>query len=152
GDWSTHRAQLTPMWIPLATIANSAVSLNSKPNGDDSWKLNFIVDAVREDGTHYEFRKDNVWLTSEGLSKLTNIQWNLGPPSLDLEWKDTDPNGFPLNPTWRQFDKFGACEDSGCLEAACPYHPAPLESNDWCIPFTKLCSGGTPNDYGRCSS
>lgn len=85
--WSTHRAQLTPEWIPLATIANGAVSLHSKPKGSDSWKLNFIVDGVREDGTHYEFRKDNVWLATLHFDYHT-IEWALGPPPLDVVWKD----------------------------------------------------------------
>jgi hypothetical protein len=149
-NWSTHRAPLTPNWIPLATIANGVVSLDSNPNGDDSWKLNFIVDGVREDGTHYEFRKDNVWLTNEGAygGSARFIQWNLGPPPLDLIWKDTDENGLPLNPTWRGYTSGEFLDES----KACPYHPTPLEAYDWCLPLTSKCTGPTANDYGRCSS
>lgn len=150
-DWSTHQAAMAPDSAPVASLAHSDLFLRSSPNGDDSWKSNFIVHAVRDDGTHYEFRKDNVWLTNDGSDSLT-IQWNLGPPPLDLIWKDTDANGLPLNPVWRQFDKVGACENSICLDETCLYHPAPLESNDWCVPLTSKCSGATPNDYGRCSS
>jgi hypothetical protein len=155
-DWSTHQAQLIPGLVLLTTLMNSAVSLHSKPHGDDSWKLNFIVNGVREDGTHYEFRKDNVWLTNEG-DDATNIQWNVGPPGLDLVWKDTDANGLPLNPTWRGAPGSKSCgegSEAACWDAfkVCPYHPTPLESNNVCIPGTDICTGATPDDYGRCSS
>ncbi len=150
-DWSTHQAALTPDATPVSSLAHNDLFLRSSPNGDDSWKSNLIVHAVRDDGTHYEFRKDNVWLTNDGSDSLT-IKWTLAPPPLDLIWEDTDANGLPVNPVWRQFDKFGACENSICLDETCLYHPAPLESNDWCVPLTSKCSGATPNDYGRCSS
>ena len=91
---------MTPDSTPIASLAHGELFLRSIPNGDDEWKLNFIVDAVRDDGTHYEFRKDNVWLTNEGDS-AKEIRWDLGPPGLDMLWKDTDANGLPLNPTWR---------------------------------------------------
>ena len=60
------------------------------------------------------------------------IHWNLGPPGLDLVWKDTDANGLPLNPTWRGSPGGKSCltdSGAGCWDAfkICPYHPAPLD-------------------------
>src|SRR5262249_4317891 len=103
-------------------------------NGNDYWKLNFILNGVREDGTHYEFRRDNIPLKSSGFDI---IHWDLGPPPLDLVWKDTDANGLPLNPIWRGFEKF-FCENALCLKQTCPSHASPLADD--------------LNDYGRCSS
>ena len=155
-DWSTHLAPLTPSSASVASLPIQNLFLSAHPNGDDSWKLNFILDGVRDDGTYYEFRKDNVWLTNEGDS-ATQINWNLGPPPLDLVWKDTDANGLPLNPTWRGSPGGKSCgegTEAACWDAfkVCPYHPTPLESNNWCIPLTDVCTGATPDDYGRCSS
>jgi hypothetical protein len=154
-NWSTHFAPLTPSSIPLANLLKRNLFLQASPNGDDSWKLNFIIHGIRDDGSHFEFRRDNVWLTNEG-SPATQIQWSLGPPGLDLVWADTDANGLPLNPTWRGAPGGESClEDSRveCWDAfkICPYHPTPLESNNLCDPFGH-CTGATPNDYGRCSS
>ncbi len=155
-NWTTHQAALTPDSTPIASLAHGELFLRSIPNGEDEWKLNFIVDAVRDDGTHYEFRKDNVWLTNEGDS-AKEIRWDLGPPGLDMLWKDTDANGLPLNPTWRGSPGAKSCmtdTGAGCWDPflVCPFHPAPLVSNNLCDPITGNCTGSTPNDYGRCSS
>jgi len=153
-DWSTRRIAMSPSSKPLAIIPMSSLTVLTQPSGDDSWKLNFLVDGDREDGAHYEFRRDNIWLTNEDLSGTAGmfIKWSLGPPPLDLIWKDTDENGLPLNPFWREFQQQGACENNACADQVCPYHPSPLQSTSQCVPFTKKCTGGTPNDYGRCSS
>lgn len=155
-DWSTHLATLSPSSIPLAELPFHELFLRANPNGDDSWKLNFIINGVRDDGTHFEFRKDNIWLTNEG-APATEIHWHLEPPGLDLVWRDFDANGLPLNPTWRGSPGGKSClEDTraSCWDAfkVCPYHPSPLESNNWCLPFSDKCTGATPDDYGRCSS
>ena len=147
---------LTPNSTLLTDLPAHDLSLHANPNGDDAWKLNFIINGVRDDGTHFEFRKDNVWLTNEG-DPAKEIHWNLGPPGLDLLWKDTDANGLPLNPTWRGSPGGKSCvtdSGAGCWDPfkVCPFHSSPLISNNWCIPWTYKCTGATPNDYGRCSS
>lgn len=153
-NWSTRRIAMAPSSKPLAIIPISSLTVLTQPNGEDSWKLNFMIDGVRDDGIHYEFRRDNIWLTNEDVSRTAGmfIKWQLGPPPLDVIWKDTDENGLPLNPFWREFQEQGPCENNACAEQACPYHPSPLQSDSQCIPFTHKCTGETPNDYGRCSS
>ena len=141
-DWSTHLAFLTPSSIPLTELPAHDLFLRATPNGDDSWKLNFIINGVRDDGTHFEFRKDNVWIANEG-SSATEIHWNLGAPGLDLIWNDTDANGLPLNPTWRGSPGGKSCLGSSgpeCwdLSKVCPFHASPLADD--------------LTDYGRCSS
>jgi hypothetical protein len=133
-DWSTHLAVLSPSSTSLASIQNGSVTLHSSPNGEDNWKVNFIVNGVRDDGAHYEFRKDNVWLANGDHADTYAPSWTLGPPPLDLVWNDTDANGLPLNPTWRGYTD-GEWLDEGKV---CAFHASPL--------------AGDLNDYGRCSS
>ena len=112
---------------------SGGVGVSSEPHGNDYWKLNFVLNGVRDDGTH-EFRRDNIALKS---ATDRFINWKLGPPPLDLVWKDTDANGLPLNPIWRGFEKF-PCENNLCLDQACSFNESPLADD--------------LNDYERCIS
>jgi len=145
-DWSTHDYPVTPSSTPWSSVVNGQLTLRSTPDGSDNWKLNFLVNGTRDDGSHYEFRKDNVWLANGDRNDPLAITWALGPPPLDLIWTDVDANGLPLNPTWRGFEQGKAC-DGECLDAfkVCPYHASPL------VGLSDI-NGGTVNDYGRCSS
>ena len=50
--------------VRLDDLAGRYVSICMMPNGDDTWKFNFLPSKKRDDGLPYEIRKDNVFLSS----------------------------------------------------------------------------------------
>ena len=74
-DWSTHTWSLNPSVMRLDDLAGRYVSICMMPNGDDTWKFNFLLQGNRDDGLKYEIRKDNVFLSSD----VPCLSWDATP-------------------------------------------------------------------------
>ena len=74
-NWSTHTWSLNPPVVRLDDLAGRYVSICMMPNGDDTWKFNFLLQGKRDDGLPYEIRKDNVFLSSD----VPCLSWDVIP-------------------------------------------------------------------------
>ena len=74
-EWSTHAWSLNPSVLRLDDLAGRYVSICMLPNGDDTWKFNFLLQGNRDDGLKYEIRKDNVFLSAD----VPCLSWDATP-------------------------------------------------------------------------
>ncbi|HEY0994341.1 MAG TPA: RICIN domain-containing protein [Kofleriaceae bacterium] len=137
-DWSTRSYPLAPGSLAVSDLLHNPTTLTIAPNGNDSWKVAFMLAGTRSDGGVFQFRRDNLWVTQD----TRTVTWRLDQNPLDLVWSpdQVDPNGFPLNPTWAGWTAGGGFDDAGILspEGTCAFTGNPL--------------AGDLNNWGRCTT
>jgi hypothetical protein len=74
-EWSTHTWPLIPSTVGLSSLAGRYVSLCMQPSGNDTWKLNFLLQGKRSDGLKYEMRRENVFLSTD----VPCLSWDATP-------------------------------------------------------------------------